>query len=155
MSTLPLRLRRAPGDCPARPRSSARLRRSPPPARALTCRSTLAVVRPIVLLSTAGGVEDATRLARALVEERLAACVNVVEGVRSVYRWQGAVQEDAEALLVIKTTAERYDALAERLRALHSYDTPELVRLEVAGGDARYLEWLVGQVRPGSEDAAG
>ncbi|HVS14968.1 MAG TPA: divalent-cation tolerance protein CutA [Thermoanaerobaculia bacterium] len=112
-------------------------------------------MRPTVLLSTAGSVEDATRLARALVEERLAACVNVVAGVRSVYRWQGAVQEDPEALLVIKTTAERYEALAERLRALHPYDTPELLRLDVAGGDARYLEWLSGQVRVESEEASG
>jgi periplasmic divalent cation tolerance protein len=105
---------------------------------------------PIVLLSTAGSNEEATRLARALVEERLAACVNVVAGVRSVYRWQGALHEDAEVLLVIKSTAERYDALASRLRVLHTYETPELLRLEVKGGDARYLEWLVGQVSAGS-----
>jgi periplasmic divalent cation tolerance protein len=103
-------------------------------------------MEPIVLLSTAGSVDDARRLARLLVEERLAACVNVIDGVRSIYRWQGAVQEDAEALLVIKTSALRYRGLAERLLAEHPYDTPELIRLDLDGGDARYLAWLAGEV---------
>jgi periplasmic divalent cation tolerance protein len=111
-------------------------------------------MEPVLLLSTAGSVEDATRLARILVEERLAACVNVVEGVRSVYRWQGAVQEDPEALMLIKTSAERYQALAERLLSEHPYDTPELVRVDLAGGDPSYLTWLADEVAAAPDVAA-
>jgi periplasmic divalent cation tolerance protein len=103
-------------------------------------------MEPVLLLSTAASLGDATRLARLLVEERLAACVNVVDGVRSIYRWRGAIQEDAEALLLIKTSAQRYEALARRLLEEHPYDTPELIRLDLAGGDSRYLSWLAGEV---------
>lgn len=100
----------------------------------------------VLVLTTAGSDDDATRLARLLVEERLAACVNVVDRVRSVYRWHGEIQQDAELLLLIKTTAERYEALSRRLLAEHPYETPELIRLDLAGGDAAYLHWLAGEV---------
>jgi periplasmic divalent cation tolerance protein len=100
---------------------------------------------PILVLSTAGSTEEGERLARALVEERLAACVNMVPGVRSVYRWRGAVQAEPEVLLVIKTVRERFSALRARLRELHSYELPELVCLEPAGGDEEYLAWLVAE----------
>ena len=102
---------------------------------------------PFLVLSTAGSTEEAERIARALVEERLAACVNIVPGVRSVYRWQGEVQADAEVLLVIKTVRHCFPALRQRVRELHSYQLPELVCLEPAGGDAEYLAWLIGSVR--------
>jgi periplasmic divalent cation tolerance protein len=101
-----------------------------------------------VALSTAPDGETAARIARTLVEERLAACVNVVPAVRSIYRWQGRVEDDAEVLLVIKTRAERVDALAERLRALHPYELPELVALPVAAGSAPYLDWLAAEAAP-------
>lgn len=97
----------------------------------------------LLVLSTAGSTEEAERIARALVDERLAACVNIVPGVRSIYRWRAAVHADAEVLLVIKTVREQFDALRRRVRELHSYELPELVCLEPAGGDAEYLAWVV------------
>lgn len=88
---------------------------------------------------------DADRIATALVEERLAACVNLVGPVRSVYRWQGAVQRDDEILAVIKTTSARLGALGERLRELHPYEVPELVALPVSAGLPAYLTWVRGE----------
>ncbi len=103
----------------------------------------------ILALSTAGSAKEAERIGRALVERKLAACVNVVPGVRSIYRWQGEVCAGEESLLVIKTTAQRWEALSSALRELHSYDVPELVRLELDGGAADYLEWVVASVSQG------
>ena len=85
---------------------------------------------------------QAEGLARTLVEERLAACVNVVPGVRSFYRWEGAVQDDAELLLVAKTHAERGGALAARVKELHPYDLPEVLELPAVGGSDAYLDWV-------------
>jgi periplasmic divalent cation tolerance protein len=99
-----------------------------------------------VVLVTAPGAEAGSELARAVVGERLAACVNVVPGVRSIYRWQGAVQEEGEVLLVMKTTSERLEALTERVLALHPYDVPEVLALPAAGGSAAYRAWLAGEV---------
>ena len=96
----------------------------------------------VVALSTAGTAEDAERIARALVERRLAACVNVVPGVVSVYRWKGEVCRDEERLLVIKTRAERLPALREALVGLHPYELPELVALPIEAGHGPYLAWL-------------
>ena len=86
--------------------------------------------------------DRARTLARALVDERLAACVQAVPGVTSTYRWQGEVQIDAEVLLLIKTTRARIDALTRRIAELHPYATPELLVLEVVGGAPDYLAWL-------------
>jgi periplasmic divalent cation tolerance protein len=96
----------------------------------------------IVAFSSVGSAEDAERIARALVESRLAACVNVVAGVVSFYRWRGVVQRDQERLLVIKTRAEKMEALRTALIALHPYEVPELVALPIEGGHAPYLAWL-------------
>ena len=95
----------------------------------------------VVVLSTMPPAA-AEGLAETLVGERLAACVNLVGPVRSIYRWDGAVQKDEEILAVIKTTAARYDALAARLRELHPYQVPEIVALPVGAGHAPYLEWV-------------
>ncbi len=95
-----------------------------------------------IVLVTAPDEETARRLAHALVAERLAACVNVVPGVRSVYRWEGAVQEDSEVLLIAKSHEARAAALSERVQALHPYDVPEVLALPAAGGSASYLAWL-------------
>ena len=95
-----------------------------------------------VVLVTAPDSEVAAELARRLVEEGLAACVNLVPGVRSIYRWQGAVQEDAEILLIAKTRATLVDALAARVRALHPYELPEVIALAVAAGSEPYLDWV-------------
>jgi len=101
-----------------------------------------------VVLVTAPDREVAERLARALVGERLAACVNLVPGVRSIYRWEGELHDDEELLLVIKTTAARVDTLAERVSALHPYDLPEVLALPAVGGSAGYLDWVAAESRP-------
>ncbi len=101
----------------------------------------------ILALSTVGTPEDAERIATALVERGLAACVNVVPGVVSVYRWKGAVHRDEERLLVIKTRGERFEALREALVSLHPYEVPEVLALPIAGGHAPYLAWLDESVR--------
>lgn len=103
---------------------------------------------PLVVLTTAGSPEEADRLARELVGRRLAACVNIVPGVRSIYRWEGEVREDGELLLVIKTRAEELEALRAAVRELHSYDLPEILALPVAGGDRAYLDWIEASVGP-------
>lgn len=100
-----------------------------------------------MVLVTAPSAEVAAGLARTLVEERLAACGNVLSEVRSIYWWEGAVREDAEALLVLKTTRARLDALRDRVLALHPYGVPEVLALPVEAGSADYLAWLAGETR--------
>lgn len=92
--------------------------------------------------------DEAKPLARQLVEERLIACANILPGATSVYRWEGAVCEDEEALLVMKTSTERIPELTERIRALHSYEVPEVIALPLATdeGNPAYLRWLMEQV---------
>jgi periplasmic divalent cation tolerance protein len=99
-------------------------------------------------MTALGAPSDAERIARALVEERLAACVNVVPGVLSIYRWKGNVEQEAELILVIKTLGEKVEALNARLVELHPYELPEVVVIPIAGGHAPYLAWLEEQVRP-------
>jgi periplasmic divalent cation tolerance protein len=105
------------------------------------------VTDAIVVLVTAPGADEAARIARAVVEDRLAACGNVVPGLRSIYRWKGAVQEDAEALLVLKTTRDRFEALRARVLALHPYEVPEVIALPVEAGSAPYLAWISAETR--------
>lgn len=97
---------------------------------------------PIVVLTTAANGDEAARIARHLVEKKLAACVNVLPGVRSIYAWQGEVCDDAEVLLVTKTTRARFEALAAAIRELHSYDVPEIVALPTTAVDPAYAAWL-------------
>jgi periplasmic divalent cation tolerance protein len=99
-----------------------------------------------VVLVTAPA-DEAERLGRALVGERLAACVNVVPGVRSIYRWEGEVQADDEVLLVIKTSETRVAELVGRVNELHSYDLPEVLALPAVGGSLAYLEWVTEESR--------
>jgi periplasmic divalent cation tolerance protein len=101
----------------------------------------------LVVLVTAPTPERAAEIARALVEERLAACGNVVPAIRSIYRWEGMVQDDQEALLVLKTTRDRFEALRERVVALHPYQVPEVLALEVEAGSAPYLAWIAAETR--------
>jgi len=96
----------------------------------------------IVLFTTVSSPEEADRLARALVDRRLAACVNILPQARSVYRWQGAVEESNELLLLIKSRRSLFEALREAVRALHPYDIPELIALPVVDGYAPYLDWI-------------
>jgi periplasmic divalent cation tolerance protein len=103
----------------------------------------------LVVLITAGSQEEADRIANTLVAEMLAACVNVLPGVTSVYRWEGEVQRDQEWLLVTKTTREVLDDLVRRVQAIHSYDLPEIIALPVVGGSKGYLRWIDGEVHGG------
>lgn len=106
-----------------------------------------------VVLVTVSDQDAGVRLARRLVAEGLAACGNVIPGMTSVYRWDGEVQEDPEALLVLKTTEEGLPALRERVLELHGYEVPEFLVLPVIGGHDPYLRWVVGEVsnRGGTE----
>ncbi|HEY0839995.1 MAG TPA: divalent-cation tolerance protein CutA [Vulgatibacter sp.] len=85
---------------------------------------------------------DVERIARTLVDERLAACGNVIRGVRSIYRWEGEVKEAAEALLLLKTRKETYERLQARVVELHPYDCPEVIRVGIGGGLPAYLDWI-------------
>lgn len=96
----------------------------------------------IVILVTAGSEAEAEKIARALVEEQLAACVNILNPIRSIYRWQGQVADDREWLLLIKTRAERFAAVESRVKALHSYQVPEVIALPIVTGAEGYLRWL-------------
>jgi periplasmic divalent cation tolerance protein len=96
----------------------------------------------VVALSTVAKAEDADRIAAALVEQRVAACVNIVAGITSVYRWKGKVERDEERLLVIKTRRDRVEALRTALVSLHPYEVPELVVLPIEAGHAPYLAWI-------------
>jgi periplasmic divalent cation tolerance protein len=95
-----------------------------------------------IVLSTAGSEEEAQKIARHLVEHRLAACVNIVPQIESIYRWQGKVESSQEWLLLIKTTAERFPAVRDALRELHSYELPECIAISVEDGSADYLQWI-------------
>jgi len=96
----------------------------------------------VVVLTTLGASADVVALARTLVEERLAACVNVLPAMTSVYRWKGQVEEDQERQVVIKTSADRVAALEARLRTLHPYELPEFLVLGPVGGSEAYLRWI-------------
>lgn len=98
--------------------------------------------RALVVLVTAPSAAKAARIARALVGERLAACGNVVPRLRSLFRWEGKVQDAAEALLILKTTRRRFPALRARVLALHPYQVPEILALTVEAGNAAYLDWI-------------
>jgi len=96
----------------------------------------------VVVLVTAGSSEEAARIGQTLVAERLAACANVVGPIRSIYRWQGAIEDAAEHLLLLKARARDVETLDERVRALHSYEVPEVLALPIIAGSAAYLAWL-------------
>ena len=101
------------------------------------------------VLTTAPDTSVAESLAQRLVEERLAACANVLPGVTSVFWWEGSVQSEGEVLVLLKSTEARYPALRDRLLELHPYDVPEVLRLPVAGGSEGYLEWVRSEVDAG------
>ena len=93
-------------------------------------------------MSTAGSKEEASRIAQALVEERLAACVNIVGPIESVYRWQGKVESAPEFLMLVKTVSAKSEAVIRRIRELHSYELPEAIVVNIEGGSDEYLKWI-------------
>jgi len=101
----------------------------------------------IVVLVTVGSAQEAETIATALLEERLAACVNVTSPVRSLYRWEGRIADDREWQMVIKTQARLFEALAARVRALHSYDVPEIIALPVLAGTTDYVDWIQNETK--------
>jgi periplasmic divalent cation tolerance protein len=96
----------------------------------------------IIIFVTCGSEEEALKIANALVNERLAACANIVSPVRSVYRWEGKIWDEKEWLLVIKTMKSRFDELAKRVKSLHSYSIPEIIALPILEGSPLYLQWI-------------
>lgn len=102
----------------------------------------------VIVFTTCSSREEAKRIARGLVEERLAACVNVVEGIVSIYHWQGTVHEEGEVLLMAKSRRDLLGLLQERLANLHSYEVPEAIAIPVVDGLPAYLEWMDRELRP-------
>ena len=101
---------------------------------------------PIVVFLTAPNGEEATRLADLLIGAHLAACVQILPEMESVYRWQGKIERQSEILLIAKTTAAKFAELDREVRALHSYETPEIFAIPILAGSSRYLEWLANSV---------
>lgn len=111
-------------------------------------KSTSPIVKLVLVLTTLGADADAPAFARTLVEERLAACVNVLPAMTSIYRWKGSVDQEREQQLLIKTAADRVEALAARLRELHPYELPEFIVLDAEASTA-YAEWIDDSTRAG------
>jgi periplasmic divalent cation tolerance protein len=99
-----------------------------------------------IALTTIGSLDEGRRMAHLLVERRLAACVNIIPSLTSIYRWQGAVEEAQEVMLLMKTAYDRLPALEAAVRELHSYEVPEFLALDVASGSQPYLDWLLSSV---------
>lgn len=100
---------------------------------------------------TAGNMDEARRISRDLVEKRLAACVNILDGMISIYRWEDRIQEDSEVVLIAKTTAAGLPALVERVKAIHGYRTPCVVGLPVDGGNEDFINWIRAEVETGGD----
>jgi len=96
----------------------------------------------MVVLVTCGSEEEAAKIANSLVEERLAACVNMISPVRSIYRWEGKIWDEKEWMLIIKTQKRRFEELEKKVKSLHSYSVPEVIALPIVEGSASYLKWL-------------
>lgn len=96
----------------------------------------------IIVLSTCNSEEEARTIARGLVEKRLAACVNITPGIRSIYRWKGAIEESSEYLLLIKSRRDLLEQLRAALETMHSYEVPEVVALAIVDGSPAYIEWM-------------
>jgi periplasmic divalent cation tolerance protein len=97
---------------------------------------------PIVVLVTCGSEEESLKIANALVEDHLAACVNLVAPIRSIYRWEGKIWDEKEWLLIIKTQKHRFEELERKVKSLHSYSVPEIISLPITEGSLAYLNWI-------------
>lgn len=108
----------------------------------------------VLVYVTAGSTEMALAIGRAVVTERLAACVNILGPITSIYRWQGEICEDAEVAFIVKTRDDLVEALSERIRALHDYEIPCVVALPIAAGNPSFLDWIATQCRGRGTDGA-
>ena len=106
----------------------------------------------LIVFVTTSSNEEANRIAEALVGQRLAACVNIISAIQSIYRWEDKITRDQESLMIIKTTDERYAALERRVKEMHSYSTPEVVALRIERGSEQYLNWLRESTENGPEE---
>ena len=107
----------------------------------------------IVVFMTASSGEVAARLADLLIGAHLAACVQILPEMESVYRWEGKIERQPEVLLLVKTTRSKFEDLEREVRALHSYETPEIIAVPIVAGSAAYLEWLTGSLQPLARNA--
>ena len=103
-------------------------------------------MRAIVVVTTVGTEEQAYLIAREIVARRQAACVNIVPGIRSIYRWKGKICKDGELMLIVKTLESEFEGVTDTIRELHSYDLPEILSFNVSYGEPRFLEWIAGSV---------
>ena len=102
--------------------------------------------RAQIVYMTASSKEEATQIGQCLVDENLAACVNIIDGMTSIFRWEGEVNSSTEVILIAKSTSSNIDALTKRVKLLHSYDCPCIVSLPIVGGNPEFLDWIEGQV---------
>ena len=100
------------------------------------------MTEPMIVFVTCGSEEEALNISRVLVEEQLAACVNLISPVRSIYRWEGKIWDEKEWLLIIKTQRKRFDEVEKKVKSLHSYSVPEIIALPIIAGSSSYLDWL-------------
>ena len=100
------------------------------------------MTRHVVALITAPNEEEAAKIAKDIVESRLAACVNIIRGIRSIYQWQGKIEDETEVLMIVKTRQELFRDLEKRVKEIHSYTVPEIIAFPILDGSAEYLQWL-------------
>lgn len=96
----------------------------------------------IVVLITAPNEDEAVKISKSLVEEKLAGCVNIIKNVRSIYSWQGKIEDDAEVLMIVKTSSDLFEELEKKVKSIHSYTVPEIIGLQIKKGSEGYLKWL-------------
>lgn len=113
----------------------------------------MAAARPVVVLVTTASAQEAEAIAKAVVGEHLAACANLVPGIRSFFFWEGGLRDEAEALLILKSREDRFPELEARVRSLHSYTVPEIIALPLVAGHRPYLDWLDEAVSPKGGDS--
>ncbi len=105
-------------------------------------------MEPIAVFITAKDEDEAATIAKALIEEHLAACVNIMHPIRSIYRWEGKIADDTEALMIAKTRRGLFEKIQARVSSLHSYNVPEIIAVQIAEGSAEYLNWLMQEIEP-------
>lgn len=97
----------------------------------------------IVVLITTPNEEEAVKIAKTLVEEKLAGCINIIKNIRSIYSWQGKIEDDSEVLMIVKTRSELFEELEKRVKSMHSYTVPEIISMDIKKGSESYLKWLI------------